>query len=232
MSFVDLITVISGLVSIAAAIATGIAALIDYLSKRGSNTQKMKNIMIVIFGSITAVSAIIALSIGFSRPTIAVNHVTGISFIPGHPAPTEQNFNTVVIVTPAPTPPTITKTLVENRTLTCINTCTSGLNVVLTSIVIDTTHHRMQWYFTITNNSTSACSYAYVSLYLEDQAGVMTNGGEPGTLTEEETPLNTGQTLQEYTTFVLVPQPGMQYTLHASPVCNGEDTDQLETFTF
>ena len=230
MSFVDLITVFSGLVSIAAVIATGIAALIDYFSKRGSNTQKMKNIMIIISGSIAAVAAILAFSIGFSRPTIAVNHYTGIS-LPGKPAPTEPSYNTVVVVTPEPTSPTVTKTFIENKTLTCIDTCSSGLNVVLNSIVIDTTHQRMQWKFTITNNGTSACSSAYVSIYLEDSAGVMTNGGEPGTLTEG-TPLNVGQVLQEYTTFTLLPQPGMQYTLHASPYCSGSDTDQVETFTF
>jgi hypothetical protein len=231
MSFVDLITVISGLVSIAAAIATGIAAIIDYLGKKGNNTQKMKNIMIIIFGSIAAVSAILALSVGFSRPTIAVNHLTGISLIPGRPAPTEQNYNTVVIVTPAPTSPTITKTLIENKTLTCINGCTSGLSVVLDNIVIDTTHDEMRWNFTITNNGTNACSDASVSLYLEDSAGVMTNGGAPGTLTEG-TPLNIGQTLPEYATFALLPQSGMLYTLHASPSCYGSDIDQVETFTF
>ncbi len=230
MSFVDLITVFSGLVSIAAVIATGIAALIDYISKRGSNTQKMKNIMIIISGSIAVVAAILAFSVGFSRPTIAVNHYTGIS-LPGKPAPTEPNYNTVVVVTPAPTKPTITKTLIEDKTLTCINTCSSGLNVVLNSIVIDTTHQRMQWNFTITNNSASACSGAYVSLYLEDAAGVRTDGDKPGTLTEY-TPLNVGQTLQESTTFALLPQSGATYTLHASPYCNGSDTDQVETFTF
>lgn len=230
MSFVDLITAISGLVSIAATIATGIAAFINYLDKQGGNTQKMKNIMIIIFGSIAAIAAALALSVGFSRPTIAVNHYTGIS-LPGKPAPTEPNYNTVVVVTPVPTKPTITKTLIENKTLTCINTCSSGLNVVLNSIVIDTTHQRMQWNFTITNNGTSACSGASVSVYLEDSAGVRTDGNQPGTLTEY-TPLNTGQTLQEYTTFALLPQPGMQYTLHASPYCNGSDTDQVETFTF
>ncbi len=231
MSFVDLITVFSGLVSIAAAIATGIAAFVGYLDKRGSNTQKMKNIMIIIFGSIMAVSAVLALSVGLSRPTIAVNRYTGVSFIPGKPAPTESSYNTVVVVTPAPTKPTITKTLIEDKTLTCIDTCSSGLNVVLNSIVIDTTHQRMQWNFTITNNGTSACSGANVSLYLEDAAGVRTDGDKPGTLTEY-TPLNVGQTLQESTTFALLPRSGTTYTLHASPYCNGSDTDQVETFTF
>lgn len=230
MSFVDIITVIGILVSIAGAVATGIAALIEYLRKQGRNTQTMMKVMVIIFGSITSVSAILALSVGLSRPIIAVNHYTGVS-LPGQPAQTEANYNTVVVVTPVPTNPTITKTLVENKTLTCISTCTTNLVVVLNTIVVDTTHSRMQWNFTLTNNGTSACSYMYISIYLEDPAGVRTQGDAPGTLTEQN-PLNAGQTLQEYTTFALLPQAGLTYTLHASPTCNGSDTDQVETFTF
>jgi hypothetical protein len=232
MSFVDIVTVISGLVAIAGTVATGIAALINTFRKRGHSTEKAMKVMTIIFGAITAMSAVTALAVGLSRPTIAVNHYTGVP-LPGRAAPTEPNYNTVVVITPTPTPPTVTKTLIENRTLTCIpNDCRSGLTVMLNNIVIDTTHRRTTWYFTITNNSATACSSMNVSLYLEDPSSIQTPADVPGTLTEYN-PLNVGQSLPEYTTIALLPQPGVPYTLHATPNCNGsQDTDQVETFTF
>ncbi|HEX6553329.1 MAG TPA: hypothetical protein VF026_11245 [Ktedonobacteraceae bacterium] len=228
MSFVDLAAVASAIITV----ITGVAAGVGYMSKNYKDKQAMAKVLVIALATVALFSAIFGVGVITTRPSIAVNHYTGVSLL--GPAPTERSYNTVVVVTPPPTPPTITKTYNENRTLTCISSSCTKLGVVLNTIVVDTTHHSMTWNFTITNNGSAACTSMDVSLYLEDPTGKQIQGAQPGTLTEYN-PIGAGQILQEYTTLAVVPQPGQTYTLHASPYCDtsgGSETDQLETFTF
>src|SRR5437763_13017848 len=192
MRFVDLTTVVSAIITVVTAVAAGVG----YMSKNYKDRQAMAKVLVTALTTVALFSAIFGLGVFFARPQIAVNHYTGVS-LPGRPAPTEPNYNTVVVVTPPSTPPAITKTYNENRTLTCISSFCTKLGIVLNTVVVDTTHHNMFWNFTITNNGPDACTSMSVSLYLEDPAGKRTQGEQPGTLTEQ-TPLGAGQTLQEY----------------------------------
>jgi len=227
MSFSELITSVSGIV----ALVSAIAAAVQFFSKNAKNKQEMIKAGIIATLSITIISGSIALTTGLARPVVAVNHQTGIS-LPGRPAPTEGNYNTVVVVTQPPTPATITKTYDENhRTFTCISNC-SKVMIVLNKVVVDSTHQSMAWYFTVTNNDTTACSPFSVGAYLEDPGGVKTNADMPGTLTEYN-PLNVGESQDRYTTCAIAPKPDVTYTLVISPVCSySTSTYQDETFTF
>jgi hypothetical protein len=227
MSFTEIITVTSSLI----AIISAVAAFLGYMSKHIKDKQAIMIVMITSLVITLFLTGSIALAIGLSQPTIAINHYTSPP-LPGKPAQTEPSNNTVVV----PTSQTdVTKTIIENRTLTCV-TCSNGsgtgLKVVLDSIVISTSKSNMTWKFTITNSGTSGCAYMHVPVYIEDQAGVRTEGGQPGTLTVQN-PIGAGQSLQEYTTIALVPKAGVPYTMHASQYCyNDSDTDQSEIFTF
>jgi hypothetical protein len=229
MSFVDLVAVISGLVSIATGAATAIVACLDYFHKHGRNTQALTKFLVITFGTIFALTAVIALGLIVSRPTIAVNHQTGIS-LPGHPAPTEANNTTVVVITPPVTPAPSLKKLEFNKKLTCLTPCYDNVDVVLNNVVIDQSHDNMTWNFTVTNNGSNVCSAMYGNIHLEDPNARQFNPSG-GTLTEPN-PINTGQTLQENVIFSFIPQPGVSYTLHTSMYCNTGDDYQIETFTF
>ena len=229
MSFTDIITVTSSLI----AIISAVGAFVGYMSKHIKDKQAIMIVMITSLVITLFLTGSIALVIGFTQPVVAINHYTSPP-LPGRPAQTEPSYNTVVVAT-VPTEIDVTKTIVENRTLTCIS-CTNGsgtgLKVVLDKIVINTSQNKMTWNFTITNSSATGCSYMDVSMYIEDPAGIRTDGRPPGTLTEDN-PIGAGQSLQEYTTIALLPKAGVPYTMHATPSdCNGSDTEQVEIFMF
>lgn len=235
MSFADIITATSSLI----AIITGIAAFVGYMSKHFKEKQTMMNVMLVALITIVFLTASIALVIGFSRPVIAVNHYISPP-LPGQTAQLDTSNNTVVVATVAPSPISITKTIIENKRLICVSSCNSGLTMVLDKIVINKTQGNMTWHLTITydgnNGNTNGCPDMNASLYLEDPSGAVSRGQGPGTLSEE-TPLSLNQSLQEYTTIPLVPQPGVSYTLHTQSSCTFQaeiigDVYQVEIFTF
>jgi hypothetical protein len=221
MSFTDIITVTSSLI----AIISGIAVFVGYISKNFKDKRAIRIIMITALIITLFLTGSIALTVGLSRPVVAINHYVSPP-LPGHPAQPEANYNTVVVAT---VPIDVTRTIIENRTLTCVS-CNSGLKVLLDSVVISTNQSKMTWNFTI--NGTNGCSNMNVAMYIEDPVGNKTNAGPPGTLTENN-PLGAGQTLSEYATIALTPKAGVPYAMHTTPYCTPySDTDQVETFTF
>ena len=227
MSFTDIITVTSSLIFIISVVA----AFVGYMSNHIRDKQAIRIIMITALVIILFLTGSIALVTFLAKPVVAVNHYTSPP-LPGQTAQIESSNNTVVVAT---VPINITKTIVENRTLTCAscsNGNTNGLKVVLDTIIISTSPSKMTWNFTITNSGTTGCYSMSVPMYIEDPAGIRTVGGPPGILTEAN-PIGAGQSLQEYTTVALVSKAGVTYTMHTTPDCNSiRDTDQVETFTF
>jgi len=228
LSYADFLTTITTLIAAIGAIATAIT----FISKNTKNKLAMRNVVRVILIVVITITGSIALITAFLHPTVAVNHVVTVPF-PGQPGQIEAANNTVVVATTAPQKVDTTKTIVENRPLTCISGCYSGLKVILDIVVINSSQSNMTWHFTITNISTQGCAEMNVPITITDPAGVTSSGTAPGTLTNY-TPLGAGQSLDEYSTVTLVPKKEVTYTMQASPDCAPQtgDTDQTETFTF
>ncbi|MBV9690936.1 MAG: hypothetical protein JO202_14655 [Ktedonobacteraceae bacterium] len=94
----------------------------------------MLKFTIVTLLTVAFLAGSVALATGLSHPVVAVNRIIGVPS-PGQPAPTEPNTNTVVVATVQPAAPTVTKTILESKTLTCIDLCKRGLSVVLNTII-------------------------------------------------------------------------------------------------
>lgn len=227
MSFLDIVTMLSGLAGIATFASTAIAGLINLFDKGGKAAQKAKNISFLVLGVVGVVLLTIFGSLLAARPTIAVNHQTGVS-IPGLPT---LPVDTTVVVVPTPkTAPLTQKTYLYNRKLACVSNCSSNLAVSLDSVNTAPSQSRVILNFTITNNNASPCSNMMSSITLQDVDGTsITPTG--GTLVQT-IPLDVSQTLQENLIFSITPQPNTIYTLHPKLGCSNYDVYKIETLNF
>lgn len=135
---------------------------------------------------------------------------------------------TVVSSPPAQTSPLTAAT--TKHQFICISSCDSKFDVVLDSIVINSSNQTMLWNFSITDNG-STCDNMRGSLSLEDPlANALQADG--GTF-REDIVINAGQLLPRTATFSSLPKHGVQYTIQLSMYCNGfPATYQAELFNY
>lgn len=135
---------------------------------------------------------------------------------------------TVVASPPAQTSP-LTSTTTQHQFI-CVSNCDSKIEVVLNSIVINSSNQTMLWNFSITDNG-ATCNYMNGSLSLEDPLAnaLKADGGTFG----EGITINAGQLLPRTATFSSLPKHGVQYTVQLTMDCDFFNaTYQAELFNY
>ncbi|HZO74872.1 MAG TPA: hypothetical protein VFB60_21880 [Ktedonobacteraceae bacterium] len=135
---------------------------------------------------------------------------------------------TVVASPPAQTSP-LTAATTQHQFI-CVSNCDKKLDVVLNSIVINSSNQTMLWNFSITNNG-STCDNMRGSLSLEDPLAnaLQADGGTFG----EDITINSGQLLPRTATFSSLPKHGVQYTVQLTMDCDFlTATYQAELFNY